>query len=118
MKALTIAAMLAFSTVAGVAHAAADTPKTRAQVVAELHEAQAQGLVTLGEQAYPVEQASSTKRRADVLAELQSAEAAGYVTVGEDLQYPVIAQQSDKSRAQVKAELNHYASSHSNFVGA
>ena len=119
MKVLTIAAMLAFSTIAGVANAAVDAPKTRAQVITELHEAQAQGLVTVGEQAYPVNvAASSSKSRAEVLAELQDAENAGYIVVGEDAQYPAVVQSSDKSRAQVQAELNSYASTHSNFVGA
>lgn len=119
MKALTIAAMLAFSTIAGAANAAVDAPKTRTQVITELHEAQAQGLMSVGEQPYPVDiAASSSKSRAEVLAELQDAENAGYVVVGEDAQYPSIAQSSDKSRAQVQAELNSYASTHSNFVGA
>ncbi len=119
MKVITIAAMLAFATVAGAANAAVDAPKTRAQVVAELHEAQAQGLMSAGEQPYPVEVASShSKSRAEVLAELKAAENAGYVTVGEASQYPQIAEQSSKTRAQVQAELERYAANHSDFVGA
>ncbi|TEA79001.1 DUF4148 domain-containing protein [Allopusillimonas ginsengisoli] len=116
VKVITIAALLAFSTVAGVANAAADIPKTRTQVVAELQEAQAKGLVTIGEQPYPVEVASSSKSRAEVLAELQEAKTTGLITLGEDSEYPVIVHSSDKTRTQVQRELDDYVSSHSTFV--
>lgn len=47
---------------------------TRAEVVQQLHEAQAQGLVTIGEQGnYPVESAPSTLSRSEVVNALRLA---------------------------------------------
>lgn len=65
-----------------------DAP-ARAQVVADLAQAKANGLVTYGEEDYPAQIAShSTKSRAQVVAELAQAKQAGLVTYGEE-DYPV-----------------------------
>ena len=63
---------------------------TRAQVVAELAQAKAAGLVTYGEEEYPVEIAShSDKSRDQVVAELAQAKANGEYSFGE-LDYPIV----------------------------
>lgn len=64
---------------------------TRAQVIAELAQAKAAGLVTYGEEEYPVQQAATTsgKSRAQVVAELAEAKANGQYTFGE-LDYPPV----------------------------
>ena len=63
---------------------------TRAQVVADLAQAKAAGLVTYGEQEYPVEVAfHSDKSRDQVVAELAQAKANGEYSFG-DLDYPVV----------------------------
>ncbi|CAM4102989.1 DUF4148 domain-containing protein [Bordetella muralis] len=63
---------------------------TRAQVVADLAQAKAAGLVTYGEQEYPVAIAShSNKSRGQVVAELAQAKANGEYSFG-DLDYPVV----------------------------
>jgi hypothetical protein len=59
---------------------------TRAQVLAELAQAKANGQLSTGEQDYPVqaaEQSGSTATRAQVLAELAQAKAAGLLSTGE-----------------------------------
>ncbi|MVW73556.1 DUF4148 domain-containing protein [Bordetella sp. 15P40C-2] len=61
---------------------------TRAEVRADLVKAKAAGLVTYGEQEYPVEQALRPhKTRAQVMAELAEAQARGEYHFGE-LDYP------------------------------
>ncbi|OZI52631.1 DUF4148 domain-containing protein [Bordetella genomosp. 4] len=63
---------------------------TRAQVVADLAQAKAAGLVTYGEQEYPVEIANhSNKSHDQVVAELAQAKANGQYSFGE-LDYPVV----------------------------
>jgi len=63
---------------------------TRAQVVADLAQAKAAGLVTYGEEEYPVETASnSNKSRDQVVAELAQAKANGEYSFGE-LDYPIV----------------------------
>lgn len=64
--------------------------KSRAEVIAELNEARATGLLSVGEDPfYPRTQAiESTKSRAEVIAELNEARAAGLLIVGEDPSYP------------------------------
>jgi len=63
---------------------------TRAQVIAELAEAKAAGLVTYGEEEYPVQQAATTsKSRDQVVAELAEAKANGEYSFGE-LDYPIV----------------------------
>jgi|GEM_PF-2253858 len=80
---------------------------TRAEVVQQLHEAQAQGLVTIGEQGnYPVESAPSTLSRSEVVNALRLAQAQGQVEFGEQAHYPQARSEgAAKTRAQVLAEL-------------
>lgn len=113
MKALASALMISATLIAGAAQAASvnDAPKTRAQVVAELQQARAQGLLSTGELDYPpaIVQ-TSTKTRAQVQSELAAAEAAGQINNGEDLSYPAIAAApSGVTRAQVQAEYTKLA---------
>jgi len=65
---------------------------TRAQVVADLQDARAQGLVTTNELAYPpvAQHADSQVTRAQVRQELSAAQAAGLGMSGE-LDYPPVA---------------------------
>lgn len=104
--------MISLSVLAGAAHAADEPAKTRAQVVAELQQAQSQGLISYGEQAYPVTAASTDSvSRSQVQAELAAAQAADEISSGE-LDYPPVASaDSVKTRAQVQAELFNYVSS-------
>ncbi|NYT37033.1 DUF4148 domain-containing protein [Allopusillimonas soli] len=122
MKSLATAAMIALSfSAAGFAQAADTTPVTRAQVIAELQQAQAQGLVTIGEEAYPADALpTSTKSRTEVLNELAAAQVAGRVSVGEAAQYPVVRidQGAEKSRAEVLQELHAYAASGNHHIPA
>ncbi|MFW7342338.1 DUF4148 domain-containing protein [Pollutimonas sp. H1-120] len=111
MKTAIYALMISFSLVAGAAQAAnsdavASASKTRTQVVAELHEARALGLMSHGELDYPLAlQASSSKTRQQVQAELAAARAAGTLSHGE-LDYPPSATDlSSKTRAEVLVEL-------------
>lgn len=99
LSALTLC--LAF--VAGAAHAEG---KTREQVRAELMEAKAAGLVTYGEQQYPVDVPdNAVKTRQQVLEERDAARAAGQITRGE-LDYPPVAREAaGKTREQVIAEM-------------
>lgn len=109
---LIIAVALAATSSAVLAQNVSQAPvqgKTRAQVVAELQQAQSQGLVAAGDANYPPSRPFvSTKTRAQVLNELQQARAQGLVKPG-DANYPETpAFHSVKSRAQVEAELREY----------
>jgi hypothetical protein len=112
MKTLATTLMISLSVLAGAAQAADEPAKTRSQVVAELQQAQSQGLISYGEQEYPVAVASSEHTsRADVQAELAAAQDADAISIGE-LDYPPVAvADSTKTRSQVKAELFNYVSS-------
>ena len=68
------------------------TSLTRAQVVADLRDARAQGLVTTSELAYPpvAQQPATQVSRAQVRQELSAAQAAGLDASGE-LDYPPVA---------------------------
>ncbi|MFW7340928.1 DUF4148 domain-containing protein [Pollutimonas sp. H1-120] len=112
MKTLATTLMISLSVLAGAAQAADESTKTRAQVVAELQQAQSQGLISYGEQAYPVEVGTANSNsRADVLAELAAAQKADAISNGE-LDYPPVAGiDSNKTRAEVQAELFNYVSS-------
>jgi len=104
----TLAALSLGLATAGIAQAGEAAPSlTRAQVVQQLHEAQAQGLVQIGEHAYPVEQAShSDTTRAEVVAELRQAQARGLVSFGEQADYPASSVDAQPlTRAQVLNEL-------------
>ncbi len=100
----TLAALsLGFASI-GLAQAA---DLTRAQVVEQLHAAQAQGIVTIGEHpGYPVESTPSTQSRAEVVNALRLAQAQGQVAFGEQAHYPQLQSEgASKTRAQVLAEL-------------
>lgn len=112
MKTLATTLMISLSVLAGAAQAADEPAKTRAQVVAELQQAQSQGLISYGEQAYPVAApAGEPSSRAQVQAELSAAQAAHEISSGELDYPPVAAINSNKTRAQVRAELFNYVSS-------
>ncbi|MER1969194.1 DUF4148 domain-containing protein [Castellaniella sp. GW247-6E4] len=113
MKTKMSVLMISLSLVAGIAQAAnsdaaTSVSKTRAQVIAELQEAKALGLLTQGERAYPPEQqAVSSKTRQQVLAELATARAAGTLSHGEPLVYPPrVPDLNPKTRVEVLAELD------------
>lgn len=113
MKTVVSAIMISASIFAGAAHAADETPITRAQVVAELQQARSAGLISHGELDYPPAIAStSSKSRSEVQSELSAAIGAGQISIGESDYPPVAATDGSKTRAQVKAELFDYASSH------
>lgn len=87
--------------------------KSRAQVVAELEQARAQGLVVGGQEPfYPIQPATPTdsKSRTQVVAELEQARANG-ISVGAGPLYPQnrMATQPASSSAEVRAEVNHSA---------
>lgn len=113
MKTFVTGLMLSISLVAGVAQATsavAPEGKTRAQVVAELQEARAMGLLSSGELDYPpvIRDTSNSKSRQTILAELAAARKAGTLSSGE-LDYPPASPvKSSKSRAEVRAELAEY----------
>jgi len=109
-----LAAALVLTVLSGSVLAAPSSPsvvtsKTRAQVVAELIQARANGELNVSDSDYPYQpKFVSTKTRAQVLAELAQARARGEMNVG-DSDYPYQpAFVSTKSRAQVQAELAEY----------
>lgn len=114
-KSLFTAALISFSALSGAAFAA-DTQSgadmTRDQVIAEMKEAQARGLISHGELDYPRPATTSdSKTRQEVQAELAAARTAGQISQGE-LDYPRVAASHDnKTRAQVRAELRDYLAS-------
>lgn len=113
MKTVVSAIMISASVFAGAAHAADESPVTRAQVVAEMQQAQSAGLISRGELDYPPAiVAADSKSRSEVQAELSAAIGAGQISIGESDYPPVAATGTAKTRAQVKAELFDYASSH------
>lgn len=118
MKTLAITTIAALFVATGTAQASDNI--SRAEVLAELQQAQQQGLIVNGEQAYPVNivpQASKT--RAQVEQELIAAKAAGLINIGEATPNVVAPSQSHKSRIQVQNELREYiASGHSRHVPA
>lgn len=91
---------------------------TRAQVLAELAEAQRTGAIMEGEtgmplnalypQQYPAKQQAAGKTRAQVIAELEQARANGQLAQYFETDYPVNAAQGQPlSRAQVVSDLQH-----------
>lgn len=110
MKTKMSVLMISISLVAGIAQAASldmQTSKTRAQVIVELHEARALGLLSDGELDYPVEQqTSNSKTRQDVRAELAAARAAGTLSEGELDYPPVVLDHNSKTRQEVQAEFD------------
>src|SRR3546814_4744362 len=113
MKTVLTGFTVSFSLVAGIAQASpvnSPEPKTRAEVVAELREARALGLISDGELDYPTLKSEplNSKSRQEVLAELETAHEAGTLSYGE-LDYPPETRSSSSvTRAQVQAELFEY----------
>ncbi|MFT0545615.1 DUF4148 domain-containing protein [Allopusillimonas ginsengisoli] len=124
MKTAFSAVMVAASLSLGMAAAQA-TPQpssqastvTRAEVLNELHQAQAQGLISEGELGYPVEVApTSEKSYAEVQSELLAAFDAGQINEYGMNFAPRVAT-STKTRAQVVASLHQYKATHgSEFI--
>ncbi|HUG60003.1 MAG TPA: DUF4148 domain-containing protein [Candidimonas sp.] len=91
MKTLVSALMISASVLAGTAYADDSSSPTREQVVTELQQARAAGLISNGEEAYPVTvRSASTENRTQVQEELSAAVAAGQVNIGEDVEYPPV----------------------------
>lgn len=100
MKTLTSALMISAAVFVGTAYAADSSPITRAQVIAEMQQARAAGLISNGEEAYPpAVRTTSTESRSEVKAELAAAIAAGQVSKGEEDYPPVAATGSAKSHS-------------------
>ena len=111
MKTLVSALIVSVSVIAGTAYAGDSSTITRAQVIAEMQQARAAGLISEGELDYPPEIITQhEKSAAQVKAELAAAIAAGQLSTGELDYPPVVASGESKSRAQVKAELREYLS--------
>ncbi|WP_151633035.1 DUF4148 domain-containing protein [Noviherbaspirillum aerium] len=87
--------------------------RTRAEVVAELKQAQAGGADRFLEHEYPVVRLTGTPRtRAEVLAELKQAQDDGSYYANETT-YPIIpAATVSRSRSEVRAELETYRKAH------
>ena len=83
--------------------------RTRAEVVAELKQAQADGTDRVLETAYPIIRQTGTPRtRTEVLAELKQAQDDGSYYAN-DVTYPIIPTATvSRSRSEVRAELDAY----------
>jgi hypothetical protein len=114
-KSIFAATLISFSTLSGAAFAAdiqSGADMTRAEIIADMKEAQARGLISHGELDYPrAAPSADSKTRQEVQAELAAARAAGQLSLGE-LDYPRVAASTEsKSRAAVRAELRDYLAS-------
>lgn len=87
--------------------------RTRAEVNAELKQAQADGTHRVLDTEYPIiKQAGTPRTRAEVLAELKQAQADGSHFVS-DVHYPVLpAAGMSRTRAEVRAELEQHRQMH------
>lgn len=123
-----ISAAILMLSLAGAALAEAPYPddskfvstKTRAEVIAELAQARANGELPINEATYPdkaIASVASTKTRAEVIDELKQARANGELPIN-DASYPdktiAAAPVSTKTRAQVVEELKQYQQAHAN----
>jgi len=123
-----ISAAVLMLSLAGAALAEAPYPedtkfvstKTRAEVIAELAQARANGELPINDVSYPdkaMASAVSTKTRAEVIDELKQARANGELPIN-DATYPdkaiASAPVSTKTRAQVVEELKQYQQAHAN----
>ena len=100
---------------AGLAPVAANAASlTRTQVVEQLQQARAQGLLSEGESGYPVQQpAASNVSRNAVLADLALARANGQLNANEAQPYPAQAGASTQvSRSLVLAQLTAFEAQH------
>lgn len=116
MKNVLGAAMISLSlAAAGLAPLAANAASlTRAQVVEQLQQARAQGLLSEGESGYPVQQpAASHVSRTAVLADLALARANDQLNTSESQPYPVDASApAHLSRSVVLAQLSAFQAQH------
>ncbi|GGC64272.1 DUF4148 domain-containing protein [Undibacterium terreum] len=105
--ALAIASAATFAQDANSADVNGASAKTRAQVIEELREARAQGLLSVPDYAYPlVQNTGSPLTRAEVVAELDGARKAGTLDVSYDYPRTVVDPVAQhKSRAEVKREI-------------
>jgi transcription elongation GreA/GreB family factor len=87
--------------------------KTRAEVIAELQQARADGTYAVSEYDYPVVQLTGTpKTRAEVVAEIEKARADGTLNYNEE-NYPIVKTTgTPKTREQVREELVQYRQAH------
>lgn len=87
--------------------------RTRAEVMAELKQAQANGIYRVLDTEYPIIKQSGTPRtRAEVLAELEQAQADGTRYVS-DVDYPLLPAASvSRTTAEVRAALDQYRKAH------
>jgi anti-sigma28 factor (negative regulator of flagellin synthesis) len=87
--------------------------RTRAEVVAELKQAQADGTYLVLDTEYPIiKQAGTPRTRAEVLAELKQAQDDGSYYVN-DVSYPVIpTATASRSRDEVRTELDAHRKAH------
>jgi len=87
--------------------------RTRAEVIAELKQAQADGTYQVLDTDYPIiKQTGTPKSRAEVLAELKQAQSDGTYYVS-DLNYPALpAAGTPRTRAEVRAELERHVKAH------
>lgn len=99
----------AFAQQSGGEHGSATSSKTRAEVVAELERARAEGKLNLPDHAYPgFAAAGPGKTREEVRAELRQAHADGSLNYN-DPNYPFTQLAGEgKSRQQVREELAQY----------
>lgn len=112
MKTVVSAVMVALSLSAGMATAQATSDVSRAQVLNELHQARAQGLISDGELGYPVQTApASQKTRSQVLAELDVAFQKGEINEY-GMNFTPRKATSTKSRSQVVSDLHQYQATH------
>jgi opacity protein-like surface antigen len=120
MKNVLSAAMVSLSlAAAGLAPVAANADSlTRAQVVEQLQQARAQGLLSEGQSGYPVQKpADSHVSRTAVLADLAMARANGQLNVSEAQPYPAeTSASSNVSRSVVLAQLSQFEAQHPDQV--
>jgi len=109
LAAALVLTVLSGSVLADTPNQTSTTPKPRAQVVAELIQARANGELNISDADYPAwPKFVSTKTRAQVIAELEQARARGELNVA-DVNYPYTpAFVSTKTSAQLQAELVEY----------
>jgi len=87
--------------------------RTRAEVLAELKQAQADGSYRVLDTEYPIiKQVGTPKSRAEVIAELKQAQSDGTYYVS-DINYPMLpAASAPRTRAEVRAELEQHLMTH------
>ncbi|HYD63586.1 MAG TPA: DUF4148 domain-containing protein [Noviherbaspirillum sp.] len=116
-------AMLAAGSVYAQEYVAPDenfvSTRTRAEVIAEIDQARADGTLHVSDTEYPVVmQSGMPKTRAEVVAEIERARADGTLYTN-DATYPVLPVAAEtKSRDEVRAELEQYRKLHPYGAGS